>query len=148
MSPGTLQAASLAGCPGTVSLRTHYNGSDVPQTTDFYVAGTGGTFYSTGTQGSFSLIVADANPVAFNPMPAGTTVSVTATTGLSATVLGGSPVPSTPYPTGLGVSFKFDDTTSSGAITFTTTTPKGVAVSSGTIFLVRGAATGTVVACP
>lgn len=148
MSPGTLQAASLAACPSKVSLRTYYDGSDVPQTTDFYVAGTGGTFYNTGTQGSFSLIVADANPVAYNPMPAGTVVAVTATTGLAATVLGGSPVPSTPYPTGLGVSYKFDDTTQAGAITFTTTTPKGVVVSSGTISLVRDAASGTVVACP
>lgn len=148
MSPAVLQATSLAACPSEITLRTHYSGADAPQTTKFYVAGTGGTFYNTGTQGAFGVIVADANPVAYNPMPAGTTVTVTATSGLAATVLGGSPVPSTPYPTGLAISYKFDDTTTSGAITITTTSPKGVVASVATVSLVRGAAPGGLVTCP
>jgi len=148
ISQGSLQAGSLAGCPSGVSLRRFYNGSDVAQTTDFLVAGTGGIFYDTGGQGTLSFILADSNPVAYNPMPAGTAVSVTSTSGLAATVLGGSPVPSTPYPTGLAISYKFDDTTTTGAITISTSTPKGVVTSSATLQLVRGAAGGSVLNCP
>jgi hypothetical protein len=148
VSQGSLQASTLAGCPASLNLRRFYDGADVAQTTSYLVAGTGGTFYGTGAQGTLSFIVADSNPVAYNPMPAGTTVTVAATPGLAAAVLGGSPIPSTAYPTGLAVSYKFDDTTTSGSITVTTTTPKGVASSVATLSLVRAAATGTVVACP
>lgn len=143
----TLQAPSLAGCPSSVTLIRHYDGDDVPQTTSFYVAGSGGTFYNTGTQGAFGLIVADANPVAYNPMPAGTTVTVSGTSGLAVAVLGGSPVPSTSSPTGVAISYKFDDTTTSGSVTITTTTPRGLTATAATIGLVRGSGSG-VVACP
>ncbi|MCZ8234699.1 MAG: Ig-like domain-containing protein [Inhella sp.] len=148
MGGGVLQAASAAGCPRTVNLRLFYDGSDTPQTIDFYVAGSGGTFYNTGTQGAFSLIVADSNPVAYNPMPAGTIVAVQASSGLTPTLLGGSPVPSTSYPTGLTIGYKFDDTTTTGSITVTTTSPRGVGTVATTINLVKDAASGTVVTCP
>jgi hypothetical protein len=148
ISAGSLQSDTLAGCPRTVNLRRFYDGNDTPQTTDFYVAGTGGTFYNTGGQGTLGLIVADSNAVAYNPMPAGTTVTATGTSGLAVAVLGGSPVPSTAYPTGVGISYKFDDTTSDGAITVSTTTPRGLTTIAATFQLRRFAPTGTLVVCP
>ena len=69
------------------------------------------------------LIASDANPIAFNPMPAGTVVSVVGTKGLTSSVDGGSPVPSTVSPTGVAIGYGFDDTTDSGTITVTFTTP-------------------------
>lgn len=77
--------------------------------------------------GVIFFLAADANQVAFNPMPARTVISVTATKGLSATVNGGSPIPSTLSPTGVAIGYGFDDTTTSGTVTVTFTTPKGLA---------------------
>jgi len=79
--------------------------------------------------GVINLIASDANAVAFNPMAAGTVVSVAASDGLTATVLGGSPVPSTSSPTGVSVSYAFNDTTTSGVVTVTFRSPSGLQTS-------------------
>lgn len=71
------------------------------------------------------LTASDANPVAFNPMPAGTVVTVASTKGLASSVDGGSPVPSTLSPTSVAIGYAFDDTTTEGLITVTFTTPRG-----------------------
>lgn len=147
ISGANLQAASSAGCPGTVNLRLSYDGNDFPQTADLYVAGTGGTFYNTGVRGSFGLILADSNPVAFNPMPAGTVITVQGGPGLTASLLGGSPVPSTSYPTGIAIGYDFDENTNAGSITVTTTTPRGLSTSVVSVNLVKGPATGSLVTC-
>ncbi len=141
------QADTQAGCPSAKSLIRYYDETDQAQARTYYPLEGSGAFVGTGTEGAFSLTVADSNPVAYNPMPAGTVVTVAATSGLAATVLSGSPVPSTREPTGVRVSFKFDDTTQAGSITVTTTTPKGV-VSSASVGLKRAAPQTAGVACP
>ena len=71
----------------------------------------------TGAQGTVALIVADANPVAYNPMPAGTTVTgAPAPPGLAVAVLGRVSGPKHELAQrALPVSYKFDDTTTSGS---------------------------------
>ncbi|MFO1293761.1 MAG: hypothetical protein U1F07_11920 [Rubrivivax sp.] len=83
--------------------------------------------YGLGNAGALSFFVADANPVAFNPMPAGTTISASATTGLTVNVVGGSPVPSTPSPSSATISYSFATGTTSGTLTVTFTSPAGLA---------------------
>ena len=75
---------------------------------------------------SLRFIVADNTLTRFNPMPAGTEVSIGVTDGLSGKLLGGSPVPSTPYPTPISVEIGFSDGVNVGALSITTTTPKKV----------------------
>lgn len=118
-------AAPSGVCGSSVRLLTHYV-NDVKQETDFIMFGRAG-LYSVGIGGVISFIAADANPVAFNPMAAGTVVSVAATDGLAVSVVGGSPVPSTSAPTGAAISYKFDDKTTSGTITVTFRSPSGLA---------------------
>jgi hypothetical protein len=107
----------------TVTLQP---GSD-PATTLNYPRLAGDTWY-TGSSASDSLvlIVADANGTRLNPMAAGTTVSAsTTTTGLTVTLDGGSPVPSTSEASIAGLSFNFDAGTTSGLITVRFTSPSG-----------------------
>jgi hypothetical protein len=70
--------------------------------------------------------VSDRNAVRLNPMPAGTTVSVRASTGITVSVGGGSPVPSTSSATSASVLYQFTDATD-GSISVTTTSPFGLA---------------------
>jgi hypothetical protein len=107
----------------TVALQP---GSD-PATTLNYPRLAGDTWY-TGSSASDSLvlIVADANGTRLNPMAAGTTVSAsTTTTGLTVTLDGGSPVPSTSEASIAGLSFNFGAGTTSGLITVRFTSPSG-----------------------
>ena len=61
-------------------------------------------------------------------MAAGTTVSVSATTGVDAKLLGGSPVPSTTEATFASFSVGFSQV-SSGTVTLTFTSPRGLSTS-------------------
>lgn len=99
----------------------------VPRTASFRLLGAG-NLYGLPLQGSLSFLVSDANPNRLNPMPAGTTISASATQGISVSVGGGSPVANTSSVTGGLVGFKFTEATS-GTIFITTTTPKGVGTS-------------------
>lgn len=74
------------------------------------------------------LLGSDANPIAFNPMPAGTVVTAVATRGLAATVDGGTPIANSLSPTGVAIGYGFDDVTTSGTITVSFTTPGGPGV--------------------
>lgn len=153
---------NIWACPASRVLRGHYNGNDVPRQSvfpdgDAYVdsdprryyemAGTVLYGYSPLSQGRIPFILADSNPVAFNPMPAGTVISVASTEGLTVSMAGGTPVPSTAYPTWSGVNFKFDDKTSNGDITITVRTPNGVGTSIA-IALRSAPAPAVPVACP
>lgn len=91
----------------------------------------------TGGGGSLSFLVADNNiysPVPnnasavgrLNPVAAGSTISLKTTKGLSSDVLSGSPVPSTLEASGAAISYQFDDTTDSGSIFITITSPSGL----------------------
>lgn len=117
-----------AGCPVARELITSYQAGDQPVKLGFYDFG---TVRLTGLAktGVVSVIAADANPIAYNPMAAGTTVTAAATDGLTVNILGGSPVPSTLAPTGVAIAYAFDDTTRSGTITVTFKSPSGLQTS-------------------
>jgi hypothetical protein len=97
------------------------SGSDVSA----YAVGAGG-LQGVGGGGTLSFLLSDANPVRLNPMAAGTSLAVTSTQGLSAQVLAGSPVANTTSATAAAVSFKFDNSTTSGTITLNITSPSGL----------------------
>ena len=109
------------------------NDGDGTTSNRYFLVGAGGVF-GLRTTGSFTILVADANtyvPAAspigrLNPMAAGTTVSVTATTGITASVTGGSPVPSTGSVSAASISYSFDSA-NSGTLTLHFTSPSGLA---------------------
>ncbi len=108
--------------------RTGFYQNDVAMRADFRVFGAAG-IYGVPKGGALSITASDANPVAYNPVAAGTVITATGTEGLSVSVLGGSPVPSTSTPTGVAVSYKFDDETDEGTIIVTFRSPSGLATS-------------------
>jgi hypothetical protein len=113
----------------TIALRP---GSD-PAVTQNYVLVAGQTWF-TGSRASDSitLLVADANDTRLNPMAAGTTVAAsTTTTGLTVTLDGGTPVPSTSQASFASLSFNFSSGTTSGLITVRFTSPGGLITSVG-----------------
>ncbi|MDI4632701.1 hypothetical protein J7U46_06555 [Pelomonas sp. V22] len=114
-------------CAASATLTTHYV-SDVKQDKVYKVV-SGTQLYAMGGSSSISITLADANGVAFNPMAAGTVASFVATDGLSTTLLGGSPVPSTAYPTALNFSYKFDEKTDEGTVTINLKSPSGLTTS-------------------
>lgn len=86
--------------------------------------------------GSFSFLLGDANPVRLNPMPAGTSVTVEGSTGVTATVVGGSPVPSSLNATVTGIRYEFDTAVTPGStrsITIRITSPKGLTTALGVL---------------
>jgi hypothetical protein len=100
-----------------------------PTATASYTAVAGQTWYSgSGANGTLTLIVADANNNRLNPMAAGTTIAAsTTTTGLTVTLDGGSPVPSTSEASLASLSYSFGATApTSGLITVTFTSPSGI----------------------
>lgn len=113
-------------CPASVQLIDNYT-NDLPNRTVYFPVA-GSSLYGVPASGALSFVLADANPVAFNPMAAGTTLSVATTDGLAASVLGGSPVPSSSRPTSATISYKFD-TANSGTITLNVTSPSGLTTS-------------------
>jgi len=129
--PGDLEV--YGNCP-TVSLTTFdangqgYTRADppVPNKQSYFVFGQHEVKVP-GKQGSIYFIAADNNPEAFNPLPAGTVISTAATDGLTATVVGGSPVASSLNPTGVAINFKLDDKSTTGTISVTFRTPGGLA---------------------
>lgn len=93
---------------------------------DFYPVA-GSQLYDLGGRGVLSFFVSDANGVRFNPMAAGTTVSVAGTDGLTLSVAGGSPVPSSLHTTGASINYKFEPTSGgTGTVTLTFSSPAGL----------------------
>lgn len=145
-------AFSATTCPAGVPLLTGYTASDAPVRSTFFPFGTA-PISNLGKTGVISFFAADANPIvagdlrsgAFNPMAAGTVVSLASTAGLAVSVAGGSPVPSTATPSSVAISYGFDDTATEGTVTVTFTTPGRFSTSIAQR-LVRGAPTGTL--CP
>lgn len=119
---------STATC-NTIALRTHP--VTLQPTADTYYAAESGDVWYTGTSnyaGTLFFVVADQNTKRLNPMPQGTTVSVTSQTpGLNVSLLGGSPVANSLDATLAAVSYTFTDhTLASGSISVTYTTPRGL----------------------
>jgi hypothetical protein len=113
---------------------------------DTYYRVAGSSLYNLGGVGVISFYVSDANGYRLNPMAAGTTISATATDGLSVTVAGGSPVPSTTEATFASVSYKFD-TAVAGTITLSFRSPSGLTTDV-PIFVDTRAPGGGLVPCP
>jgi hypothetical protein len=110
-----------AGC-STFSIVTSNDGWNSSQTTYYPVVGS--TLYNLPAKGgSVTLLVADTNPNRLNPMPAGTTVTATATSGVSVTVGGGTPVSNTSSASSAVIGIDFADTTDSGTVFVTTESP-------------------------
>lgn len=110
-----------------IQLRTTGNPTPLTSFTPV-VSGDSVCLASGGVAGSFSLIVADANPVRLNPMAAGTVVSAsTPTSGLSVTVSTGTyAVPNTSEAPSVPVFFSFDPTkTTSGVVSVSFKSPSG-----------------------
>ena len=120
-------------CPAGISLvkdnadatAPAYAADGTPQLRNYFPVGS--TDLLVGKSGAISFVASDANPTAYNPVAAGTTVSVSGTDGLTVAVVGGSPVPSTTAPTGVTITYSFNDTTFSGTITITLRSPGGLA---------------------
>ncbi|HSI58901.1 MAG TPA: hypothetical protein VLA16_15185 [Ideonella sp.] len=121
--------ARLSDTCQTITLNTDNVGSQAT----FYLASASAHLYGLPGAGSFNLIVADANPdpdgsgsklPRLNPMAAGTVLTASATTGISATVRGGSPVADTSDATSAVIGFEFTDA-SAGTIFVTATSPGG-----------------------
>lgn len=107
-----------------VALQT---GPEPTQTTNFVAVG-GDTWYG-GTTGTLTFIAADRNPTRLNPMAAGTVVSATTpTVGLTVTVGGGTPVPSTTEASLASVAYTFTDpaTVTKGVIFVGFRSPSGL----------------------
>lgn len=119
ISGATPQASLDSGC-SLVTLEGD-SGSNVSA----YAVGAG-SLVGVGAAGTLSFLLSDANPVRLNPMAAGTTLAVTTSQGLTATVLAGTPVANTSSATSAAVSFKFDNTTLGGTMTLNITSPSGL----------------------
>jgi hypothetical protein len=144
-SGGVCPAGVLLTVPNSGSTFPAYAANGTPTKLTFYEFG-GARLYNLGGAGVISFLSSDANPVAFNPMAAGTTITVAATDGITASVAGGTPVPSTSAPTGVAINYKFD-TASTGVITVTLRSPSGLATSISQ-FIASGAAPAGSVSCP
>ncbi len=93
--------------------------------------------YNVAATGSLSVIASDANAVRLNPMAAGTTVTASSSTNITASVIGGSPVPSTTEATAVGISYSFTTTPATGYIALNFTSPSGL-VTTYTVNLSQG----------
>jgi hypothetical protein len=92
--------------------------------------GSGEVYYTSGAfEGSILITVADANPVRLNPMPKGTTLSVSdVSDGLTVKVLSGSVI-NTSEATSDVINYSFEDTETAkqtGKFTLKTLSPNGV----------------------
>jgi Bacterial Ig-like domain (group 1) len=126
-STGTACSAGLALIRENTSNLPAYNGLDGSANRNTYRLVGSTELYANGAKsGGFFFFAADANPVAYNPMAAGTVVSVSATEGLSVSVAGGSPVPSTSAPSGVSINFSFADDATSGTVFVSFRSPGGL----------------------
>jgi hypothetical protein len=116
--PGSPYAATANS---TVTLRNSPSTS-----TASYARVAGSAITGAGVSGGFTILVRDSNSVRLNPVAAGSSIGAVATKGLTVAVTGGSPVPSTADATLAGISYEFDATTTSGTITISVSSPKGL----------------------
>jgi hypothetical protein len=111
------------------TLVTGYDNVGAAQNGTFYTVGGADGLYNLPSSGAVSFMVSDSNLVRLNPMAAGTTIGLGVTTGITASVAGGTPVPSTNDVTFATINFGFNPGTASGVITITLTSPSGLATS-------------------
>lgn len=129
----TLGGGSTDG--GSVSLQTS---SDPASAATFRLV-SGSVIANAGQTGALSFLVSDGNTVRLNPMAAGTTITVEGSTGLTLSVVGGSPVPSTTQASLASIRYEFDTTVTAGSVrsgTIRITSPRGLTTAIG-LSLVR-----------
>jgi hypothetical protein len=126
VAAGTCASLNLIR-PNSGATFPAYDATGTAQMQTYYPFGTAG-LYSLPSAGVISFLVSDANSIALNPVAAGSTITVTATTGITATVAGGSPVPNTNAPSAASINYSFDSALS-GAITITITSPAKLSTS-------------------
>ena len=147
--PSGLYGAGIGNaCPSDSNLIVGYPGSYTSNgAADMlsFVPLAGTALYNAGSS-SYSFLVADANSVRLNPMAAGTTIAIVATTGVTATIAGGSPVPSTTEASFATFTVSFSSGTSAGTVTLTFSSPSGTATAV-SIPVFAGNAPGGAVAC-
>lgn len=124
--PAELYSTDGGACLA-VNLTVGYNPDESANSLPFIPLGGATALVTTG--GAFSFLVADANGVRLNPMAAGTTIAVEGTNGLTVRLLGGSPVASTTEPTFATFSLSVASGVTSGTVTLTFTSPRGLATS-------------------
>lgn len=138
--PSVKDVASTPGTPQDLIVG-YQEGTGAEIRSPFYRLGGTTTLYGLppgpGTR-VISFLVADGNPVRMNPVAAGSSITVTASKGLTATVEGGSPVPSSSSATFVTLSLSFDATTTSGTFTLHITAPSGLVTD-----IVQAVSTGT-----
>jgi hypothetical protein len=122
---GNAIPAGASGTPTALSLLTGYGEDDAPVLDTFYVVGTTRLSNRCKT-GVITFFASDNNPVAFNPMAAGTVLTLASTDGMAVAVAGGSPVPNTSTPNTMAVSFAFDEAIFSGTVTLSFKSPSGL----------------------
>lgn len=107
-------------------LITGYNdstGAALRNSGSLYLLGGSTTLYGLPKTSVISFVVADNNPVRLNPVAAGSSISVSGTEGLTVSVVGGSPVPSTANATFASISVSFTGSVSEGTVTINVTSP-------------------------
>ena len=122
---GNFVPAGASSTPRALSLLTGYGEDDAPVLDTFYVVGTT-RLTNRCKSGVFTFFASDNNPVAFNPMAAGTTLTLATTDGMAVAVAGGSPVPNTSTPNSMAISFAFDEAIFSGTVTMSFKSPSGL----------------------
>jgi hypothetical protein len=140
------QAVGQAGvCSAGTDLILGYVDNKAIVATFYPVAGS--ELYDMSGSGFISFTAGDANPIAYNPMAAGTLVSASGTEGLTVSVVGGSPVPNTASPSGVGLSYKFDLLKAvEGTITISFASPSGLTTNS-SIFVSTKSPSGGLATC-
>ncbi len=133
-----------APCPSALTRLVDYDTNGQPVTVTVYpISGT--RLFGMPGQATIRFFVSDSNNVAYNPVAAGSIVSVSATDGMSVSVAAGSPVPSTLQPSEAVINYKFDNV-NSGDITVKVQSPRGV-VSAHVISVTTVAKPDTYVSC-
>jgi hypothetical protein len=146
--PAGAKVPAGSSCPTTISLITDYSGTnDTANRTSYYPFGSV-TLTNLEKSGVITFVASDNNPVAFNPMAAGTEITVKSTTGIAVEVVGGTPVPSTLTPTGVGVAYSFDSAASSGVITVNFKSPSGLLTSVNQPIVYKVSDTSSMTPCP
>ncbi|MDE2452654.1 MAG: hypothetical protein KGL43_03585, partial [Burkholderiales bacterium] len=127
-SPGTCPAGLTLLRPNLLPNLPAYNANGSANNATYFPFGGGTTWFvgAANTVGVLSFLVTDANQTALNPVAQGSTVTATGTTGLTVAVVGGSPVPNTLYPSGVSISYSFGAPVTSGTVTVTIASPRGL----------------------
>lgn len=115
---------------GTVDLQRDWS----PASTDTFQLVSGSVRSGAGALGTLTFLVSDSNDVRLNPMAAGTAITAEGSTGLTVTVVGGSPVPSSTEATAVSLRYEFEASVAPGSarsVTIRISSPRGLTTAIG-----------------